>query len=140
MRVAELTSLTGKLFGDKGYLGKKLAATLLRRGLALVTKVRKNMKSLSFALTDKILLNGRNRAETIIGNVKGGFRTQSAKVSLHLQCLPTSPRRTYRLSTQLNSSNQISLRLLHSNLIGVGIKTVLRHFATLHSGFPVEGQ
>ena len=29
--------LVGKLFGDKGYLGKKLAASLLVRGLALMT-------------------------------------------------------------------------------------------------------
>ncbi len=37
--------LIGKLFGDKGYLGKELAEQLLRRGLALFTRVRKNMKS-----------------------------------------------------------------------------------------------
>jgi len=62
--------LTGKLFGDKGYLGKKLAETLLRRGLALLTRVRKNMQSLPISLADKALLNGRNMAETIIGNIK----------------------------------------------------------------------
>lgn len=62
--------LTGKLFGDKGYLGKKLAETLLRHGLALMTRVRKNMKSLPMTLTDKALLNARNMAETIIGHIK----------------------------------------------------------------------
>jgi hypothetical protein len=62
--------LTGKLFGDKGYIGKKLADTLLRQGLALMTKVRKNMKALPMTLADKLLLNGRNMAETIIGHIK----------------------------------------------------------------------
>src|SRR4051794_35796266 len=36
--------LTGKLFGDKGSIGRKLAEDLLRRGLTLFTRVRRNMK------------------------------------------------------------------------------------------------
>jgi hypothetical protein len=69
--VPELTKdLIGKLFGDKGYLGKTLAHDLLRRGLALMTRVRKNMKSLPVSFFDKALLNGRNIAETIIGHIK----------------------------------------------------------------------
>jgi hypothetical protein len=62
--------LVGKLFGDKGYSGKKLAETLLRHGLALMTRVRKNMRSLPMTFADKALLNSRNIAETIIGNIK----------------------------------------------------------------------
>src|SRR5687768_1371497 len=62
--------LTGKLFGDKGYIGQKLAEDLLRRGLTLLTRVRKNMKSLPLSLQDKALLNARNMAETIIGHIK----------------------------------------------------------------------
>jgi Transposase DDE domain len=69
--VPELTKdLVGKLFGDKGYIGQKLAQELLRRGLALMTRVRSNMKSLPVSLLDKALLNGRGIAETIIGHVK----------------------------------------------------------------------
>ena len=63
--------LVGKLFGDKGYLGKKVAEQLLRRGLTLFTRVRKNMKALPISMSDKMLLNGRNMAETIIGSIKG---------------------------------------------------------------------
>lgn len=63
-------TLAGKLFGDKGYLGKTLAETLLKHGLALMTRVRKNMKSFPITLTDKALLNARNMAETIIGHIK----------------------------------------------------------------------
>ena len=62
--------LTGKLFGDKGCLGQKLAEDLLRRGLTLFTRVRRNMKALPLSLQDKALLNARNMAETIIGQIK----------------------------------------------------------------------
>jgi len=69
--VEQLTQhLTGKLFADKGYLGKQRAAALLKRGLALLTKVRKNMKALPLTLTDKLLLNARSMVETIIGHSK----------------------------------------------------------------------
>src|SRR5688572_5476279 len=60
--------LTGKLFGDKGYIGQKLAEDLLRRGLTLFTRVRKNMKSLPLSLQDKALLKARNMAD--IGHIK----------------------------------------------------------------------
>jgi hypothetical protein len=69
--VPQLTKdLMGKLFGDKGYIGKKLAEELLRRGLVLMTRVRANMKSLPVSFFDKALLNGRSIAETIIGHIK----------------------------------------------------------------------
>ena len=42
--------LTGKLFGDKGYIGRELAEDLLR--LTLFTRIRKNMKSLPISLQD----------------------------------------------------------------------------------------
>src|SRR3954465_7203101 len=60
--------LIGKLFGDKGYIGQKLAQALLRRGLTLFTRVRRNMKSLPMSLHDKALLNARNMAD--IGHIK----------------------------------------------------------------------
>src|ERR687898_381118 len=55
--------LSGKLFGDKGSIGRKLAEDLLR--LTLFTRVRKNMKSLPISLQDKALLNARNMADNI---------------------------------------------------------------------------
>src|SRR4051812_12901403 len=58
--------LTGKLFGDKGYIGQKLAEDLLR--LTLFTRVRRNMKSLPLSLQDKALLKARNMAD--IGQIK----------------------------------------------------------------------
>jgi hypothetical protein len=63
--------LTRRLFGDKGDIGKRLPEALLRRGLKLVTRICKNMKALRLSLEDKALLDGRNRAETIISHMKG---------------------------------------------------------------------
>jgi hypothetical protein len=60
--------LIGKLFGDKGYIGQKLAEDLLRRGLTLFTRVRRNMKALPMSLHDKALLKARNMAD--IGHIK----------------------------------------------------------------------
>jgi hypothetical protein len=69
--VPQLTrGLTGKLFGDKGYVGKDVARDSLRRGLVLMTRVRRNMKRLPVSFLDKALLNGRNIVETIIGHIK----------------------------------------------------------------------
>lgn len=69
--VPQLTrDLIGKLFGDKGYVGQDLARRLLRRGLILMTRVRRNMKRLPVSFFDKALLNGRNIVETIIGHIK----------------------------------------------------------------------
>src|SRR3954447_22439288 len=58
--------LTGKLFGDKGSIGRKLAEDLLR--LTLFTRVRRNMKALPLSLQDKALLKARNMAD--IGHIK----------------------------------------------------------------------
>src|SRR3954471_4399294 len=58
--------LTGKLLGDKGSIGQKLAEDLLR--LTLFARVRKNMKSLPLWLQDKALLDARNMAD--IGHIK----------------------------------------------------------------------
>src|SRR5215213_10386052 len=69
--VPQLTrDLIGKLFGDKGYAGKDLAHGWLRRGLVLMTRVRRNMKRLPVSFLDKALLNGRNIVETITGHIK----------------------------------------------------------------------
>jgi hypothetical protein len=69
--VPQLTrGLIGKLFGDKGNVGKDGAHRLLRRGLVLMTRVRRNRKRLPVSFLDKALLNGRNIVKTIIGHIK----------------------------------------------------------------------
>ncbi len=42
----KLTSeLTGKLFGDRGYISKKWFEKLMKQGLQLITSVKSNMKN-----------------------------------------------------------------------------------------------
>lgn len=62
--------LVGKLFGDKGYISKKLFETLMEQGLQLITRVRKNMKNQLLALEDKLLLRKRALIETVNDQLK----------------------------------------------------------------------
>jgi hypothetical protein len=63
--------LFGKLFGDKGYLSKPLAAKLLKTlNLQLITKLRGNMQNRLFPLSDALLLRKRSIIETIIDQLK----------------------------------------------------------------------
>jgi len=63
-------NLSGKIFGDKGYVSKKVAKILSERGLFLLTRPKKNMAPLPISVHDEILLKGRSIAETIIGHIK----------------------------------------------------------------------
>jgi len=60
----------GKLFGDKGYISKKLAELLAVNDVELITKLKKNMKPKFVALFDKILLRKRSIIETINDQLK----------------------------------------------------------------------
>jgi len=62
--------LTGKLYGDKGYLGKKLFEELWDEGVHLVTNIRSNMKNKFIPMIDKILLRKRFIIETINDQLK----------------------------------------------------------------------
>ena len=69
--VAELAEgLTDKLYGDKGYLSKALAADLFEKGVTLVTTVRKNMKAKAISLWDTAMLSRRYIIETINDQLK----------------------------------------------------------------------
>ena len=63
-------NLTGKLFGDKGYIGKKLFKELFATGVQLITNVKKNMKNQLIPLEDKLLLKKRFVIETINDQLK----------------------------------------------------------------------
>ena len=60
----------GKLFGDKGYISKKLTELLAIDNVELITKLKKNMKPKFIALFDKILLRKRSIIETINDQLK----------------------------------------------------------------------
>ena len=62
--------LWGKLFGDKGYISKALFNELFKRGLQLITGIRKNMQNRLMPMMDKILLRKRAIIETINDQLK----------------------------------------------------------------------
>lgn len=65
-----VTDLSGKLFGDKGYLSNALSAELWDKGIELLTNVRKNMKKKAMSLWDRALLKKRFIIETINDQLK----------------------------------------------------------------------
>ena len=65
-----VTQLTGKLFGDKGYISQQLSHQLLAQGLELITSIRNNMKPRLLTLMDKILLRKRSIIKTINNQLK----------------------------------------------------------------------
>lgn len=62
--------LKGKLFADKGYISKKLFASLWKRGLHLITGIRKNMKNYLMPMVDKLILRRRFVVETVFDTLK----------------------------------------------------------------------
>ena len=62
--------LTGKLFGDRGYVSQPLFRTLWAQGLQLITKVRRNMHNKLMPLLDKLLSRKRALIETINAQLK----------------------------------------------------------------------
>ena len=69
--VDQLTrKMTGKLFGDKGYISQKLGRHLMKRGLQLFTTIRSNMKPKLLCLKNKILLRKRVIIETVNDQLK----------------------------------------------------------------------
>ena len=62
--------LTGKLFGDKGYVSKALFERLYQQGLELIARRRKNMTNSLMSLMDKILLRKRAIIETVNDQLK----------------------------------------------------------------------
>jgi len=62
--------LWGKLFGDRGYIRQKLFNLLFKKGIQLVTKLKKNMRNRLMPLMDKILLRKRSIIETVNDQLK----------------------------------------------------------------------
>jgi len=60
----------GKVFADKGYLGKDLFAWLMEKGVKLVTPLRKNMKNVMMDMGEKLMLRKRSLIETVNDHLK----------------------------------------------------------------------
>lgn len=60
-----LKKVVGKVFGDRGYLAKTLAATLAEQGVEWITSLKKNMKKVVRDAFDALMLRKRSIIETI---------------------------------------------------------------------------
>jgi len=60
----------GKIYGDKGYIGKELFEQLFIDGIHLVTKHRKNMKNSLMLMQDRIMLRKRALVESVNDELK----------------------------------------------------------------------
>jgi len=62
--------LSGKLYGDRGYVSQSLLERLLEQRLQLVTKLKSNMKNKLLSIFDKIMLRRRSLIETVNDQLK----------------------------------------------------------------------
>ena len=68
--LAIASGLFGKLYADKGYIGKEFAQKMKDFGLDVVTRVRKNMKKIVHSEFDRVLLRKRSLVETVFDELK----------------------------------------------------------------------
>ena len=71
--------LFGKLFGDKGYISKKLFEVLFTKGLQLITGIKDNMKNKLMPLFDKLILRKRSMIESINNQLKNVFQIEHTR-------------------------------------------------------------
>ncbi|MBD1845819.1 IS982 family transposase [Cyanobacteria bacterium FACHB-63] len=83
-----LQALFGKVFGDKGYLSKKLSQQLLETvGVQLITHFRRNMKNRLTPLEDRLMLRKRAIVETIIDQLKNISQVEHSRHRSPINCL-----------------------------------------------------
>ncbi|MEO0310362.1 MAG: hypothetical protein RIQ89_19, partial [Bacteroidota bacterium] len=74
-----LKNFIGKVFGDRGYISKKLAELLALDDVELITTLKKNMKPRLLAAFDKLLLRKRCIIETINDQLKNIFDLEHSR-------------------------------------------------------------
>jgi len=72
-------NLIGKLFGDRGYISKKLTELLASDDIELITTLKKNMKPKVIAAFDALLLRKRSIIETINDQLKNIFQLEHSR-------------------------------------------------------------
>ena len=110
-------NLSGKLFGDKGYISKKLFDQLFAKGVKLITNVRAKMKNSLVEMEEKILLRKRALVETVNDQLKNisqlehtrhrsitGFMTNILAALIAYSLQPKKP------SLKFRDSNDASLQ------------------------------
>lgn len=60
----------GKIFGDRGYISKKLFEDLYDNGIQIITKLKRNMRNILVLNEDKKILNKRQIIESVFSRIK----------------------------------------------------------------------
>jgi IS5 family transposase len=71
-----LKNMKGKAYADRGYISEKLYKSLLKQGIKLITKIRKNMKNKMMLLKDKIMLRKRAIIESVNNLLKSSCQIE----------------------------------------------------------------
>jgi hypothetical protein len=80
-----MKNLNGWLFGDKGYISKKLSNTLLDKGVELITNIKKGMQKVFLEPAKKYLLKKRFVIETVIDQLKNRLTIDHTRYrSIHI--------------------------------------------------------
>ncbi|NEP19721.1 MAG: IS982 family transposase [Leptolyngbya sp. SIO4C1] len=83
-----LSGLSGKVFADRGYVGKALAKQLLETfGIEFFAKPRRNMKNQLMRLNDKLLTRKRAIVETVIDQLKNISQIEHSRHRSPTNCL-----------------------------------------------------
>lgn len=69
----------GKIYGDKGYIGKDLFDKLFIDGIHLITKVRKNMKKKAMDFMDRVILRKRAIIESVNDLLKNSCQIEHSR-------------------------------------------------------------
>ncbi len=113
-----IKAISGKLYGDKGFISKELNNILFMDGIHLITSIKNNMKNCLMELKDKILLRKRSVIETVNDELKnicqiehsrhrsfGNFITNIISGLLAYSFFPKKPAIKY----QKEENNQLAL-------------------------------
>lgn len=74
-----LKNFIGEVFGDRGYISKKLTDLLATDDIELITSLKKNMKPRVLAAFDKLLLRQRSIIETVNDQLKNIFDLEHSR-------------------------------------------------------------
>ena len=66
----------GKIFGDRGYVSEKLRSELARKGILLITKLKRKMKNKLITVYDKLMLRKRALIESVNNLLKSNCQIE----------------------------------------------------------------
>jgi hypothetical protein len=72
-------SLKGSVYADKGYISKEKFLSFFKKGLKLITNVKRNMRNCLMSLFDKLMLRKRFLIETVFSTLKQNMNLQHTR-------------------------------------------------------------